>query len=528
MLLGLAAKQLGVPLSRAAASAAGVVSVESDASKSVTYGALLGDKPFSAPNTGRAPLKPVTEYQLVGKPVQRKDTRGQGARARTRTCTSSGCPGCCTAASSGRTARGRTRVADKVLSVDESSIKKHQGREGRPQGRLHRRRRCERAGRDPGRRAAEGEVVRVEDDARLGQPLEALPRGQVGRSATRATPARSTRAWRAAAKTESAELLDLLPVARVVRPLVRRRRRHARARPTSGARARASTAAATSSSALLGVPFQNVTFHFAEGAGCYGKNLQDDAALAAALLSQLSGKPVRVQLTRDQEHGWDFYGPATLVDIRGAVDADGKITAYDYVSYQQAWVSSEATELPLPVRPLPLGGFGGADTENAGSQYKITNHRILGRSVPNDSQLPKVAYLRAPAAPQALFASEQMIDELAVAAGMDLGRLPQAEHRELPLARRCSRRRPGSPAGSRACSGSAVGKGRIKKGRGIAIGGFASTFAGIVAEIEVDTVTGKIRDEARLRRARLRPDHQPEHGRAAGRRLRRSRASAAR
>ena len=44
-------------------------------------------------------------------------------------------------------------------------------------------------------------------------------------------------------------------------------------------------------------------------------------------------------------------------------------------------------------------------------------------------------------------------------------------------------------------SGSAVGKGRIKKGRGIAIGGFASTFAGIVAEIAVDTVTGKIRVE---------------------------------
>jgi nicotinate dehydrogenase subunit B len=40
---------------------------------------------------------------------------------------------------------------------------------------------------------------------------------------------------------------------------------------------------------------------------------------------------------------------------------------------------------------------------------------------------------------------------------------------------------------------SQVGTGRLRKGRGIAIGGFASTFVGIVAEIEVDTVTGKIR-----------------------------------
>ena len=60
-------------------------------------------------------------------------------------------------------------------------------------------------------------------------------------------------------------------------------------------------------------------------------------------MSQIVGKPVRVQLTRDQEHGWDFYGPATLVDIRGGVDANGKIVAYDYVSFQQGWNSVETT-----------------------------------------------------------------------------------------------------------------------------------------------------------------------------------------
>ena len=136
---------------------------------------------------------------------------------------------------------------------------------------------------------------------------------------------------------------------------------------------------------LLGIPQDTVTFHFAEGSGCYGKNLQDDAPLAAALLSQMSGKPVRVQLMRDQEHGWDFYGPATLSDIRGAVDAKGNITAYDYVSYQQGWLSLEASSFHAGTAAT-LGNFGGADVENAGSQYKIANHRVLGRSIPNDSQ----------------------------------------------------------------------------------------------------------------------------------------------
>ena len=94
---------------------------------------------------------------------------------------------------------------------------------------------------------------------------------------------------------------------------------------------------------LLGMKPEQVRVQFREGAGCYGKNLQDEPAQAAAVMSQIVGKPVRVQLTRDQEHGWDFYGPATLVDIRGGVDANGKIVAYDYVSFQQGWNSVETT-----------------------------------------------------------------------------------------------------------------------------------------------------------------------------------------
>jgi len=117
---------------------------------------------------------------------------------------------------------------------------------------------------------------------------------------------------------------------------------------------------------------------------------------------------------------------------------------------------------------------------------------VLGKSIPNDSGLPKVAYLRAPAAPQALFASEQMIDELAVAAGMDsvAFRAKNIENfRWLAALQEAAR----IAGWEQRVSGSAVGTGRVLKGRGVAIGGFASTFVGIVAEIEVDTATGKIR-----------------------------------
>jgi CO/xanthine dehydrogenase Mo-binding subunit len=244
-------------------------------------------------------------------------------------------------------------------------------------------------------------------------------------------------------------------------------------------------------SGLLGMPEEKITVNFAEGAGCYGRNLQDDAAQAAALLSQLAGKPVRVQLMRDQEHGWEFYGPATLAEIRGSVDADGKITSYDYTSYQQPWVFDEATSY-MSGGKFSLGGFGGADSDNSGAQYAIANHRVLGRSVPNDTGLPKIAYLRAPGAPQALFASEQMIDELAHAAGMDavaFRRKNLEEERWLGVLDAVTK----AAKWDTRVSASKVGSGRYLTGRGVAIGGFADTFVGVVAKIQVDTRTGKIR-----------------------------------
>jgi nicotinate dehydrogenase subunit B len=489
VLLGLAAKQLGVPLSDLQVRG-GVVSSKTDSSKSVTYGALLGDKPFSASNTGRAALKPVTEYRLVGKPVKRKDTEAK-VRGTHPYVHQLRLPGMLHGRIVRPKGQGPFAVADKVLSVDESSIAGIKGAKVYRKGDFI------------------GVVAANEQDA-----IQAATQLKVRWSESKTMPGNGN-LWKHFREVQSAERYarNIGSIDKGVAAATTTENQsysinyqsHASFGPSCGVAdvrpGKADVWGASQGiygsrnlvSALLGVPFQNVTFHFAEGAGCYGKNLQDDAALAAALLSQLSGKPVRVQLTRDQEHGWDFYGPATLVDIKGAVDADGKISAYDYVSYQQGWVSSEATSFHSGTTAA-LGNFGGADTENAGSQYKITNHRILGRSVPNDSQLPKVAYLRAPAAPQALFASEQMMDELAVASGQDsvafrkknienfrwLGVLEEAAR----LARWDQR-----------VSGSAVGKGRIKKGRGIAIGGFASTFAGIVAEIAVDTVTGKIRVE---------------------------------
>jgi isoquinoline 1-oxidoreductase len=62
-----------------------------------------------------------------------------------------------------------------------------------------------------------------------------------------------------------------------------------------------------------------------EAAGCYGRNCAD-----AALLSMAVGAPVRVQLTREQEHQWEPKGTAQLMDVSAAINASGELLAYDF------------------------------------------------------------------------------------------------------------------------------------------------------------------------------------------------------
>ena len=71
-LLQLASKKLGAPAETLTVSK-GVVLAPGNAGQSVTYGELTGDKTLHIPFTGTAPLKPVTQYKVVGTGVPRND-----------------------------------------------------------------------------------------------------------------------------------------------------------------------------------------------------------------------------------------------------------------------------------------------------------------------------------------------------------------------------------------------------------------------------------------------------------------------
>jgi CO/xanthine dehydrogenase Mo-binding subunit len=235
------------------------------------------------------------------------------------------------------------------------------------------------------------------------------------------------------------------------------------------------------------------------GSGTYGRGTYDDVSISAALLSKAVGKPVRVQFMRWDDNGWEQFGPAQVTDVRAGIDAAGKIVAYDYTSWQHGWTQVvESAAQIAGVVPLPAtAAVGNADTTSSGSFYNIPNRRVTSKRVDGFKGFLKGTYLRAPAAPQSLFASEQTIDALAHAANMDPvafriqnidATQTNGNARWIGVLGAVTKAANWQPK----VSASSVGSGDVVKGRGVAIGGFAGAFPAVVADITVNRKTGKI------------------------------------
>jgi CO/xanthine dehydrogenase Mo-binding subunit len=247
----------------------------------------------------------------------------------------------------------------------------------------------------------------------------------------------------------------------------------------------------------LGIPANSVRVEVFPFSGTYGHSTYDDVAISAALMSQAVGKPVRVQFMRWDEHGWDNLGPAQATDIRAGIDASGNLVAYDYTAYNHGWTQSVESAAELSGVPLPPVPGGQVETTANGSFYKLPNRRVTGKVVNGYAGFLKGTYLRAPGVPQAVFASEQTIDQLAHIAGLD------------PIAFRIQNIDATQTAGvgrwvavldavSKAAnwkpkvSASNLGSGNVVTGRGVALGGFAGSFPAIIADVTVNKKSGQI------------------------------------
>ncbi len=166
---------------------------------------------------------------------------------------------------------------------------------------------------------------------------------------------------------------------------------------------------------LCGVNDPEVEVVRMEAAGCYGRNGADDVAADAALLSKAVRAPVRVQLSREQEHAWEPKGAAQLMQVRGGLSANGQPAGYDFqTSYPSNGAPTLALLLTRTIAPAARAYEMGDRT--ARPPYDYADLRVTVHDMP---PLLRASWLRGVSALPNSFAHESFIDELALAANAD-------------------------------------------------------------------------------------------------------------
>ncbi len=270
---------------------------------------------------------------------------------------------------------------------------------------------------------------------------------------------------------------------------------------------------------LLQMPLESVRVIYIRGSGCYGLNGADTVSFDAALLSHAVGRPVRVQLSRQDEMAWENFGSACMIEQRAGIDQHGTITAWEC----ENWIASRggrpgydhagnvitgvlAGYSPEPIRPRsasePAGelrngsnavpsyvrGCVGGKCGGAGT---VRSERVLSHTVESPFF---TGPLRSPLRIQNTFAHECFMDELAVAANADAvefrlrhlsnQRVIDALHAAAKAAN-WERRPPHKREVSRT---------RVATGRGVACVAYEGDngYTGVITEVRVDFTTGLV------------------------------------
>ncbi|HEV7881024.1 xanthine dehydrogenase family protein molybdopterin-binding subunit [Bradyrhizobium sp.] len=183
---------------------------------------------------------------------------------------------------------------------------------------------------------------------------------------------------------------------------------------------------------VLTLPAENITVEHMEGAGCYGHNGADDVALDAVLLAkQASGRPVRVQWSRQDEMTHAPFGAAMAIEIEADLDAQGEIVGWRHSIWGNGHVARPgraalpallagteiANPFPRTVATNPPQATGGGADRNSVPLYDFPSwtvecHRLLTMPI-------RTSALRTLGAQGNVFAIESFIDELAAERGED-------------------------------------------------------------------------------------------------------------
>jgi len=139
------------------------------------------------------------------------------------------------------------------------------------------------------------------------------------------------------------------------------------------------------------IPKDRVRVIVPDTGSAYGGKHTGDAALEAARLARAANRPVKIVWTREEEFTWSYFRPAGVIEIKSAIEPDGKLTAWEFHNYNS-------------------GGSG------IQTPYDVANQLIQFHPV--NSPLRQGSY-RGLAATANHFARESFMDELAHSAKID-------------------------------------------------------------------------------------------------------------
>jgi isoquinoline 1-oxidoreductase len=218
----------------------------------------------------------------------------------------------------------------------------------------------------------------------------------------------------------------------------------------------------------LGLSPKNVRVITPFVGGGFGGKSAGAQSIEAARLAKITGKPVQVAWSREEEFFYDTFDPAAVVKIVSGIGSDGKIALWDYTVYA-------------------------AGERGAMLFYDVPNARI--KLVGRTSYAPETAATsvhpfatgpwRAPGANMNVFAVESQIDIMARAAGVD----PVAfrlRHLSDPRMRKVLQ----TAASAFGWKAAVTPSGR---GFGVACSVDAGTCVSTMAEVKVDRTTGAVK-----------------------------------
>ncbi|MGH8317825.1 MAG: molybdopterin cofactor-binding domain-containing protein [Steroidobacteraceae bacterium] len=152
----------------------------------------------------------------------------------------------------------------------------------------------------------------------------------------------------------------------------------------------------------LGVDESRVTVHMTRVGGGFGRRLQGDYVVEAAMISKLAGRPVKLLWNRRQDTQHDAYRPAGFHYFKAGLTAEGRVSAFrdHFVTFGQG--EKVASTADLPTDHFPAGFVPSLEYGRS----------LIELGVPTGP-------MRNPGGNALAFVFESFIDELAHAGGRD-------------------------------------------------------------------------------------------------------------